>query len=153
MISVTMAPPFLNRAPEMAGSSANASESEAKEDDSGSKGSVLAPRRACGLRMSRASLRLYSEKLELLRGGGSGPSNDESDERRLVGVFLRVGSSDSSIVLDRLKVWPVGALMPELSPVVPLALALALAAALPLMFADCCDGRRTGEEESFVIAG
>lgn len=103
MMSVTTAPPFLNSAPEMAGSSANARESEAKEDDSGSEGSALAPCRACGLRISRASLRLYSEKLELLRGGGGGASKDESDEKRLVGVFLRVGSSDSSMVLDRLK--------------------------------------------------
>lgn len=39
--------------------------------------------------------------------------------------------------------------MPELTPDVP----LALAAALPLLFADCSDGRRAGEEESSVIAG
>ncbi len=151
MMSVTIAPPFLKSAPEMAGSSANANDSEAKEDDSGSEDSALVVCRACGLRMSRASFRLYSEKLELLRGGGGGGSKDESDEKRLVGVRLRVGSSDSSTVLARRKACPAGALIPELTAPEP-ALALALlVVALPLP-AACSEGRRTGDDESSAIA-
>lgn len=129
----------------MAGSSANASDRDAKEDDSGSDDSTLLVCRACGLRMSRASFRLISEKFELLRGGTGGGSKAESEEKRLVGVRRRVGSLDSSTVLVRRNACPTGALIPELTaPAV-------LEEALPLPVV-CREGRRAGDEESSVIA-
>lgn len=59
--------------------------------------------------MSRASLRLYSEKLELRRGGAA--SEDESDD------MCRDMDADriegSSTVLARRRKWPGGALLEE----------------------------------------
>jgi hypothetical protein len=97
--SVAIALPFLNTAPAIAGSSAKANDAEAREDDSVDGSSPLCFAR--GLRMSRASPRLYSVKLELLRRGM--PGSDAS----LTGDSLRGGGLRrvSSRVNERRSPW------------------------------------------------
>lgn len=106
--------PFLKSDPAMAGNRANARDSDASDEDSGAGMSVDVC--ALGFRISLASLRLYSEKLEGRRGGMA-PSNEDSD---LAMDRLRVGKfpTDSSMVFARRIACPGGALLtPVANPV------------------------------------
>jgi hypothetical protein len=112
MISVTIALPFLKRAPEIAGRRAKANDRDAREDVSPAEDSMLGSP-SCGLSRSRASLRLYSEKLELLRGGMVSKPGDAMYGRR------EAASSAADTVTARRSPWPGGgALIPELTPAV-----------------------------------
>lgn len=137
--SVTTALPFLKRTPASAGRSANANDNEASDETSGV--SISAPP-GFGLSRSRASPRLYSEKLELLRGGAS---KDASEVMPLNGGRRRVGFV-SSTVLARRMAWPggCGIVKPELE--------LAVAAAAFRLLLEV-DGRGAPGDAGFVSSG
>lgn len=134
-MSVTTAPPFVNSAPATGGSSANASDSPASEDDSDAWAAApwdaAAAASRCGFKIDRASLMLYSEKLELLLRPGGGDSKLESDEKRLDPDWREPIPMASATVFALRKAWPGGALMPELMAEA-WALPLSGAAVLPL---------------------
>lgn len=97
--SVTTALPFLKSIPARAGKSANANESDARDDVSPS---ITCVPSGTGFKMSRASFKLYSEKLELLRGGRS--AEDKSVER----WGRRRNGEASSTVMARRMPCPAG---------------------------------------------
>jgi hypothetical protein len=114
MKSVTTALPFLKRRPEIAGRKAKAKDSDGKDDDSSVKDeSALLGSRGWGFKKSRASLRLYSEKFELRRGGMESKLGDAGGWRR----DADAASSATDTVMERRSPWPEGgALKPELTP-------------------------------------
>lgn len=114
---MTTALPFLNKTPARAGKRAKASDKDASDEESPGeeKVSALPGSLDWGFSMSRASLRLYSEKLELLRGGiVSMAGNDEVGALRAAAA-----SSAAETVMARRSPWPEGgaALTAELTPV------------------------------------
>lgn len=107
--SVTTALPFLNSTPARAGNNAKANESDAKDDVS----LLTCTPSGCGFKISLASLRLYSEKFELLRGGMS------KDVESVASVARRRNGAASSTVMARRKPNP-GGLPPGPAPTVRL---------------------------------
>lgn len=105
--------PFLNKTPATPGTNANARDKVASGEDSWFTGLAPSPR-GFGFRISRASPKLYSEKLELLRGGAS--IEDDSDESDLAENLVRRGDVASSIVFTRRMAWPGGLLRPDDMP-------------------------------------
>lgn len=131
IMSVTTEWPLLNRTPDIAGSSANASDSPASDEVSGDELSWCSRGLPWGFSRSLASVKLYSEKLELRLGGRLGLASFES---RPVGVPVRRRDDDTSsiVVRERRRPWPAGlGLIPELRPL-PLLEAAAFALELAL---------------------
>lgn len=118
IISVTTALPFLNSTPARAGSRANANDSDASEDESLVASWSPARPMGCGFSRSRASLRLYSEKLELRRGNAS-PVGDEASAKGLCswmdGRERRASSTAADAVRARRRFPGSGALTVELA--------------------------------------